>query len=397
LTYDKLFEAETTTDPKAEQFDVMMVDDPWLAQLVEEGRLEQITNHTLEHQLSGVKLTEFAPEFLSVAYYRKSQPYAADRRPTRDQLKQPKQTHPDLAKLKALSGSGYGLFALPYLGNVQAIVRHTAESKKPDPLGVVDQVTWSTLKEKDPRFLMRMGSNNSAVADFLPILRAEGGCLITNGMEANPDRSALSSNGIAVQALADSVDLVKHGPIQHARFMDDDVQTYVLNMPDSIAISWLAFVGWRPSLEKAPQGNTGEIRWYLMPKAAPNAQRPCADEAAAVEAPGTLGAWLLAVNSHSREQRSAWVFVSMVLQDLAKSAPEGFPTPFEDQLSRKRWIQSAVHNSVPRPSHPRWHDIENAVGIRIRQAHWGTLDPAEAIKRADLDVDQILLEQSRAK
>jgi hypothetical protein len=184
-------------------------------------------------------------------------------------------------------------------GRMLFVGGHTADSQKRDPFGVVDQMTWSTLKDKDPRFLMRMGSNNSAVADFLPILRGEGGCLIINSKAKNPDRSALGTNGIAAQALADSLDLVKHGPIQHARFMDDDVQTYVLNMPDSIAISWLAFVGWKPSAERTPRDNTGEIRWYLMPKAAPHAQSLWADEAAAIEAPGTLGAWLLPVNSHS--------------------------------------------------------------------------------------------------
>jgi hypothetical protein len=403
LSYEDLLFAETDTTPPP--FDVMMVDDPWLAQLAHWGRLAAVPENQFHDFFVG-----FAPEFLRVAYYQDPKDARTPRRPALAALTTKGQTHPDVEQLDKLHGN-YTLYALPYVGNVQVIARHSPASGEDDlhtPLAG-GQVGWSFLMNPGTQFFMRMGSNNGAVADFLPLLWSEGGCLIRRNAQGQ-EISGLSDNGAGLATLDLSLKLVANGPIQYARFTEEDVQTYLKNTPESIGISWLAF-RIRGLLTQDLQNRNGSIRWYSMPAMDPEVKTSCDSDLPLAEtgkrSPGTLGAWLLAVNSSSTRQNDAWKFVHWALQQIgnAKRPPwaaecsdeiepigndplNGFPTPFEDQLSCG--ARKAVRNSRPRPSHPRWHEIEDAVGFRIRQVHWGTLKSTEAMHDIEGEVNEIL-------
>ena len=403
LSYEDLLFSETDTRPPP--FDVIMVDDPWLAQLAHWGRLAAVPESQFRDFFTG-----FAPEFLHVAYYQDPKDVKTPRRPALAALTLKGQTHPNLEQLDKLHGS-YTLYGLPYVGNVQVIARHSPASGK-DDLRVhlaAGHAGWPSLVNPGTQFYMRMGSNNSAVADFLPLLWSEGGCLIAKNAQGQ-EISGLSDSGPALAALDLSLKLVASGPIQYARFKEEDVQTYLKNTPDSIGVSWLAY---RSGLlrQASPQNGNGGIRWYSMPTVDTEVKNSCNSDVPLVDtgkrSPGTLGAWLLAVNSSSKQRDEAWKFVHWVLQQVrdVKTPPSaaecsdeiepvgndplnGFPTPFEDQLtcgSRK-----AVRNSRPRPAHPRWREIEDALGFRVRQVHWGTLKSTEAMHDVEGELNEIL-------
>ena len=49
----------------------------------------------------------------------------------------------------------------------------------------------------------------------------------------------------------------------------------------------------------------------------------------------------------------------------------------------------AINFSKPRPRHPKWPELENALGIELSKAVAGTITPEEALKAAQAAVEQI--------
>jgi len=405
LSHDNLFKAEIGNTG---QFDVLMVDDPWLAQLATLHKLKPVPRPKFDNYLP-----KFVPEFLRLSYYRNRYP----RRPELAALTANDQVHVDIAKLKKV-GDDYGFYALPFLGNTQAIVRNNASTGETKAVEVMAK-PWSDLISKTPYFLMRMGTNNGALADFLPILWAEGGCLIRTD-SAGHELSGLHKSMAAEKAFNFSLAAAAAAPLQHARFNDDDVQTYLLKRPDSIAISWLAYRKFGTP-QTITENKGSSVTWYGMPPAEPvndPANDGCSLDEPRVEAgkqgPGTLGVWLLAVSSNSSHPAQAWDFIQWAFDHLPlpatgataagscastgeiepadKDLLKGYPTPFEDQLSCG--AQVAVRHSAPRPSHPKWNEIEDAVGLRIRQMHWRTLTSTEVVDSADCKLHEIIENES---
>jgi hypothetical protein len=417
LDYEHLYR-NIVSESNELKFDVVMVDDPWLPELIAKHLVDPVLPGEID---KSIKIERFAAEFLRVCYYRKSNKIEhgvyTPRRPRLEQLVG-KNSALDPSNLK----STYELYALPYVGNVQVLARHKPTSEAAhsafDQLLQRDgQFTWDgverALKADNGSFFSRLATNNSAVADFLPILWANGGCLVqmTDGHEV----SGLNTNQ-AKRAFDQDLRLGSKGPVQYTRFKDRDV-FQLLAAPKSVAISWLAYRA----------GSTDEnLQWYVMPQSLlPGIEEKqlasnCVDdqERAAFDSKpsGTslLGAWLLTVPNGTGNRHVAWSFVSWMLTksedvrgpvaqppsscatasfSLGPATPDsahGQPTPFEDRMSC--WVKGVVRTSTPRLAHPKWHEIEAAVGFRIRQAHWRTINTEEVVKRASEDLQAILSE-----
>ena len=420
LPYDDLFRAENQAGPPL--FDVVMIDDPWLAQLAEEHRLDEVPQAEFAD-----KLRRFSPEFLRVSWYR----HALSHRPAVEQLVGQDRTHPISAMLTSISTS-YGLYSLPYAGNFQALVRHSPNAAE-DSFGQAlagGNADWKKIeaelniaeKGKVAHFYSRLGSNNSALADFLPILWAEGGCLIRrngdrqeSGLRTRPkiNPGGASEVWVATNALKLSLNLAI-GHIQYSRFQDEDVQKYLLADGNSMGVSWMAFRSYKPASGKAGSGEN--LGWYWMPRVSAGvdpADTCDTDDERSNQADAhgvsSIGVWSLGVDARSTQKHIAWEFIEWQLNELLKARPTpparscdtlgkigsaptdqlgGYPTPFEDQLTCAE--RTAIRNARTRPSLPQWRDVEEAVGFRIRQAHWRTLPAGDAIEQADKDLNWIL-------
>jgi hypothetical protein len=418
-------------------FDVVMLDDPWLPELVYTKSLKVVPSGTIDK----IKIQSFTPEFLRVCYYHNTK---FPPRPTLEQVKKAVVLSTTANKADPVvdlrgdqkGDTAYEPYALPFVGNVQVLARHTpngADSQLDKLLKTADR-TWDNVENvlnlsKEP-FFSRLGTNNSAVADFLPILWSNGGCLVrlVDGKEV----SGLDLP-LARRAFEQDLRLKELSPIQHARFKDQDVFDF-LSPPrpvvgqNSVGISWLAY--------RAGTDNNN-LKWYVMPPAnvvnePPHAekcndnQEPLSDSGLKRPGIGVLGAWLLAVPRGASNPDVAWNFIVWALaakSGLPKDGDKPFcdtplgdpksevgdpkseyeggqPVTFEKRLSCG--VQTAIRASIPRPAHPRWHQIEEAVGFRIRQAHWGTV-PEEEGKRppisqlASRDLQEILNRWAKQK
>ncbi len=416
LSYDQLFEAESNGGA---QLDASMIDDPWLPQLVEEKRLAAVPRDR-EHDFDRF-IRKLRGEFLRVAYYRESSRTSHPPAPSlADQGDLP--GRPALADLPQADRKGYTLYALPYVGNVQVLLRHKAQTGE-DKLSrtLAAGADWAALEGTlgNTPFYTRIGSNNSALADFLPLLWSVGGCLLTR--DGKTEVAGFRDHAAAVKALTLSLRLAR-GQIQHARFQDEDVQTHLLGMPDTVGITWLAFASREPRYRR-------DVQWSSMPaivvkpgsSAEENVLKDCrsGEEGVPSAKPALLGTWLLAVNENAQYKDDVWRFVWWALEQVAnpcgnsdleftrrpcnappdKNSPgdddlltndplNGFPTPFDEQMTDL--ARDAVSHSKARPANPKWRQIEDAAGFRIRQAHWGTLKPEPAIACAERDINNIL-------
>jgi multiple sugar transport system substrate-binding protein len=52
-------------------------------------------------------------------------------------------------------------------------------------------------------------------------------------------------------------------------------------------------------------------------------------------------------------------------------------------------LMTAINFSTPRPRHPKWPEIENALGIELSKAVAGTESPDDALKNAQAAVEKI--------
>ncbi len=52
-------------------------------------------------------------------------------------------------------------------------------------------------------------------------------------------------------------------------------------------------------------------------------------------------------------------------------------------------LMEAINFSTPRPRHPKWPEIENALGVELSKAVAGTMSPDEALANARSSVEAI--------
>ena len=408
--YRSLHEQEREEAVPSQQFDVVLVDDPWIAELASKHVLSPLPDDWLENPALKRTILNYAPEFLRVDFYRNTAP----RRPQLDDLWDVPETV-SIGRAAAAFRKGYKLYGLPYVGNMQALT--VSPNIKDGAIGAVggSGTTWSGLRaqtDKGPvRFYSRLGSDNGALIDFLPILWSYGGCLVSTdrdgrevtGFTARPDSPEW-------RALDTSIAISRRSSPEYSRFDEDVLFRFVSDKANLLSISWLALRG--RSLQAPGSHGPG---WYQMPVNEEGPSPGCADneERRGTRRSGGLGLWSLAIEAGASERELAAQFVQYAVEDLWNDAGSGDPvcsahggnTPAQlEELPPDRSVfypspllskmscatRKMVALARPRISHPEWHKIEHAVGLRVREAHWQTIGIPDATCRTARDVQRIL-------
>jgi hypothetical protein len=391
----------TLMDPEQlKQFDAVMVDDPWLADLAERDQLAPVSFDVFRDEV-----LSFVPEFLRVCYYKRAS-ILTQRRPPLARMTSMNRDAAGQITLKVDESKirdirDYSLYALPYVGNVQMLVSRAQALRQPE--------SWTEI-EKDisiakASFSARLGSNNSALADFLPLLWAAGGCLL--GFDGSGEVSGFSSDGreIAVEAFQKSADLARANSVQYTRFLEEDISHHLLTAPKTVGIAWLAY-GLKPGQD--------DLQAYVLPAVLTTQKskpRVCSgdpeDGDEIFRRTGALGLWSLAVPKETVNPGAAWEFIRWALKQLKEDkAPVGAcepsarlaingdnTSPFEDHLTCGG--RTLIRHSRPRISDPDWKQIEAAVGFRVRQAHWRAREIGEIVNEASRDLKRILEDRQR--
>lgn len=283
--------------------------------------------------------------------------------------------------------NGATYFALPYVGNAQLFFYRGDLFSK---YGMAPPQAWDdvlhaakTIGEKEKMFgyVMRAAPGNAVVADFMPLLWAFGGDVVsTDGAAAACDSAA------GVEALRFMLELGKYSPPGYAGFNADEVSAHLLESTAVMSINWPAWIAAMDDPAKSKV--VGKIEFTTMP-----AERE--------KGVGELGAWLVAVPSASKHTSDAFDFVfwatdaAQMKQAALRGNPPTRRSVFEspDLVAKFRAFPTqlrSLDSSRPRPRTAKWNEIENAFGIYLSKANAGAMDPAEAMRRAAQAIDEIL-------
>jgi multiple sugar transport system substrate-binding protein len=333
-------------------YDLVMLDDPWFPRFAQMNGLRELTPL---YQAKGLPGPD--PDFVE----------------------------PCLALCRYPYGQGR-LYALPYVGNTQLFFyrRDLFEKHKLTPPRTWDEVLSAGrrigAREKMHGYVLRAAQGNPIVADFMPLLWAFGGSLFDGQGRASVNTPA------TVEALEFMLRLAEIVPPGYVNFNADEVGAHLAQGTAVMGINWPA---WIPTFEDPARSKVvGKIGYTTVP----SQKSPSAS---------AIGNWLLAIPRGSRKGELAFDFLLWVTsrEQMRLSALRGNPptrkSVFEDEELIARFpaypVQyQALLGSRPRPRSPVWNEIENAFGTYLSQANAGMYSPAEALARANRDIEQIV-------
>ena len=342
--HDKL---ATEAIEKTGAFDVVMMDDPWLAEFASQGFLVDIGKMLQE---KGIQVDpDFIPTTIEVCKYQGK------------------------------------LYALPYVGNVQLFVYRKDLF---DKYGLPEPKTWDdvlkaakTIYEgengKVYGYVIRGKKGNPVVTNFLPIFWGYGARIV----DENGRPTVYSDAGI--KALKTFLELKKYAPPGVENYDSPEIKAALYNGQTAMSIVWPA---WVPDLNNPEKSKVaGKVVVTVPPGAKP-----------------MIGAWLLGIPVTSKNKDLALDFILFVLsKDMQKKLALEVGVPptrasvyLDDDVKAKYpWYPTqleALRNAQPRPRLPQWSKVEDILANYIHQALTGTLSPEEALKKAQEELEKVL-------
>jgi multiple sugar transport system substrate-binding protein len=353
LPYSSLFEKEMLElTSRTGAYDVIMMDDPWFPRLA-----------------SGDKLAALEP------LYKKAGSAGPDADFITSSLALCHEPYPDGR-----------LFALPYVGNANFFFYRKDLF---DQHGLTEPRTWDDVlraareirsREKNVYgYVMRAAPGNAVVADFMPVLWAFGGELLspTGEPELNTPEAAA--------ALSFMIELGKFSPPGYVSFNADEVNAYLLQGRAGMSINWPA---WLPAMDDPDRSRViHKIAYAPMP-----GER--------VKGRSAMGNWLLGIPAGSKNPDAAFAFIHWATQpaQMRRAAEQGNPptrrSVFRDAGLMRRFrafpVQlQALEEGRPRPRDPDWNEIENVFGIYVSKANSGSISVSEALARSQAEIAAI--------
>jgi multiple sugar transport system substrate-binding protein len=338
-------------------FDIILMDDPWIPFFAENGHLENLTSYFNALGTSGPD-NDFLAKSLAVC-------------------RNPYNTGP--------------FVCLPYVGNAQMFFYDPAKFAEQGIAGAPK--TWDdVLKAASAMtaagggryfgYVFRGGQGNPVVADFMPIFWSYGADLF------NADRSKVTidtpEGAAAMKMFMALRDISPKG-----------VESYGANetgqaLATGTAASSINWPNWVATFEDPSQSRmVGKLAYSSIPSGT---------HAGSSE----IGHWTMGIMSASKNKQEAFDFMVWATspEQIKISATRGNPpvrfSAFTDPelTSQEKFrhfpiLMEAINFSTPRPRHPKWPEIENALGIELSKAVAGTISPEEALKNAQAAVENI--------
>jgi multiple sugar transport system substrate-binding protein len=356
--YSDLFEkAANAGQTKSGVFDIILMDDPWIPFFAENGMLEDLTPYFKKAGMSGPD-----DDFLSKSLAVCRNPYA---------------TGP--------------FVCLPYVGNAQMFFYDAEKFKS---VGVDSPKTWDdvvkaakALTDKGGGrtfgYAFRGGQGNPVVADFMPIFWSYGADLF------NADRTKVTlDTPEAKRAMDEFMALKATAPPGVESYQADEVGRAIAAGTAASAINW---PNWIATFEDPSQSKmVGKISYSLMP----SGTKPGSSE---------IGHWTMGIMSSAKNKQEAFDFMEWATSkdQIKTSATRGNPpvraSVFTDpeltkqsQFRHYPILMAAIQASTPRPRHPKWPEIENALGIELSKAVAGSESPDDALKNAQAAIQKII-------
>ncbi len=340
---------------KGSDFDLIMMDDPWVPQFASSGWLEDMTKMGFTPDDDLVKAT------VEVGYW-------------------PPRSGPRIPGIGADVKSE--LYALSIIGDTQIFFYRTDLVKDaPKTWDDINKI-GETMADKSKNLYalaMRGVKGNPIVTEWFPYLYSFGGSIFDDKWHVTFN----SPEGVA--ALQEFVGLMKYEPDGVASFDSAEQGTCYLQGQCITNIEW---TGWIQAAEDPTQSKVvGKTGWTTTPGKVRKASQ--------------LGTWIMgiAANSNNKDQALAfmkWFTGADAQRELAsrKGVPVRTSVYTDKDLDAKYpWlpvILEALNNSVARPRTPDWSQVEATLGLHLNNAVTGKEQPKEALDNAAGEVTKLL-------
>jgi multiple sugar transport system substrate-binding protein len=356
--YANVFEkAANAGQTKSGAFDIVLMDDPWIPFFAENGHLEELGPYFAKLGVPGPD-NDFLAKSLAVC-------------------RNPYNTGP--------------FVCIPYVGNAQMFFYDGAKFATAGVTGA--PATWDDVYKAAKAitdagagrfygYVFRGGQGNNVVADFMPLLWSYGANLF------NADRTKVTlDTKEAKDAMTMFMTLKGISPKGVESFAPEDVGRA---MTSGIAASSINWPNWVATFEDPSQSQVvGKISYAPM---------PAGTHAGSSE----IGHWTMGIMSASKNKQEAFDFMVWATspEQIKISATRGNPpvrfSVFTDpeltskpQFRHYPTLMQAIDFSTPRPRHPKWPEIENALGIELSKAVAGTESPDQALANAQAAIAKI--------
>ena len=357
--YANVFEqAANAGATKSGVFDIILMDDPWIPFFAENGHLEDLTSYFNAMGVPGPD-NDFLSKSLAVC-------------------RNPYNTGP--------------FVCIPYVGNAQMFFYDGAKFAEHGITG--DPKTWDDVLKaataisdagggRNYGYVFRGGQGNNVVADFMPVLWSYGANLF------NADRTAAAlDTPEAKNAMNMFMALKQVSPAGVESFGPEDVGRSMTSGVSASSINW---PNWVATFEDPSQSQVvGKISFSPI---------PAGTHAGSSE----IGHWTMGIMSAAKNKQEAFDFMVWATspEQIKISATRGNPPvrfsvftdpelTSQEQFRHFATLMTAINFSTPRPRHPKWPEIENALGIELSKAVAGTITPDEALANAKASIDKII-------
>ncbi|PIE08117.1 MAG: ABC transporter substrate-binding protein [Rhodobacterales bacterium] len=352
------------------EFDIVMMDDPWIPFFAENGYLENLTPYFVNAGV-GAPDSDFLAQSLALC----RNPY------------------------------GTGAFiCLPFAGNAQMFFYDWRQFERHKVFGppetwddVIKAARGVTLAGRSDTFgygtldqrpgLSRYGyvyrgaEGNPIVADFLPILWSYNGSVMDGNGQITLDTPE------ARQALDVFLQLANYAPPASKNFGAEKAGESIAMGVSASSINW---PNWISVFEDPEQSAVvGRIAYAEIP-----------DGTAVGRA--EIGHWVLGIAAASNDKQQAFDFItwatSPAQQRIAAEAGNPpvrysvFTDPELTQQERFRHYPTLMESilfSRPRPRHASWVEMERALGTHLSRALRGDISPEDALTAAQGDLAAI--------
>jgi multiple sugar transport system substrate-binding protein len=354
--YDDLYtKLQQVGQSKSTDFDLLMMDDPWVPQFASSGWLENMSKMGFEPDEDLVKAT------VDVGYW-------------------PPQSGPRIPGIGA--DVKPELYALSIIGDTQIFFyRKDLVKEAPKTWDDIVKIGETMADKSKNRYALAMRGvkGNPIVTEWFPYLHSFGGAIFDDKWKPTFN----SAEGVA--ALQLFVDLMKYQPDGVASFDSAEQGACYLQDQCIMNIEW---TGWIQAAEDPAQSKVvGKTGWTTTPGKVRHASE--------------LGTWIMGVSSSSEHKEQALAFMKWFTgveaqRELAnrKGVPVRTSVYTDNDLGAKYpWlpvILDALNNSVARPRTPDWAQVEATLGLHLNNAVTGKEKPKEALDNAAAEVTKFL-------
>ena len=371
-SYDELFQRTAkAAEAGSGEFDLILMDDPWIPYFSENGYLEELTSYFVADG-SGSPDSDFLSQSLALCRY----PYR-----TGPYICLPFVGNAQLFFYDWRQYERHGVLGQPETwDDVIQASRGITKAGRTDSFGYVSTPKRPGLSKFG--YVYRGAEGNPIVADFLPILWSYGGQIL------DADGNVTIDTTEAHTALDVFLQLANYAPPGAKSYGAEQVGRSLATGVTASSINW---PNWIDSFEDPEQSQVvGRIAYAPIP-------------AGTTAGRAEIGHWTLGISVDSNNKQQAFDFMLWATSATQQKIAAEYGNPpvrfsvFTDPelLSQERFqhfptLVESIQFSRPRPRHAAWVEMEQSLGVQLSRALRREIGPDEALSNAQKEIEVIV-------